>query len=185
MADVIGILGFALHAAHKVYTIIESIKDAPGEIQALRDDALQVHGFLEKLLGSQDGSSEGQSGPSGMGNVQDSQIDALVRKARALTDTVDTFFNKTTTKKDDGTYVVKKLRWPLYTGEAKKLSEQFKSFHLSLTAVYTVLTSYVPLLPITVTSLPNLWQHERRRYPGNTCSRRSRAQHGAHIGGSP
>ena len=110
MADVIGILGFALHAAHKVYTIIESIKDAPGEIQALRDDALQVHGFLEKLLGSQDQGSGGEGGPLRMGNVQDPQIDALVRMARALTDTVDTFFNKTTTKKDDGTYIVKKLR---------------------------------------------------------------------------
>ena len=147
MADVIGILGFALHAAHKVYTMVESIKDAPGEIQALRDDALQVHGFLEKLLGSQNEDAEGKGEPLRMGNVQDPQIDALVRKARALTDTVDTFFNKTTTKKDDGTYVVKKLRWPLYTGEARKLSEQFKSFHLSLTAVYTVLTSYVSRLP--------------------------------------
>ena len=53
MADVIGILGFALHAAHKVYNVIQSIQDAPSDVRALRDNAFQVHGFLEDLLDKQ------------------------------------------------------------------------------------------------------------------------------------
>ena len=60
MTDVVGILGFTLHAAHKVYTIIESIKDSPNEIQALRDDAFQVHGFLKKVL-DPSGEAEGNT----------------------------------------------------------------------------------------------------------------------------
>lgn len=141
MADVIGILGFALHAAHKVYTVIESIKDAPNDIKALRDDAFQVHGFLTKLLGSQD---EGeQSGPLRVADVKDPQIAALVKKAQVISDTVEKFLSKTTTKKDDGTHAVKKLKWPLYAGEAKNLSEQFKAFYVSLTAAYAISTSYV------------------------------------------
>ena len=47
------------------------------------------------------------------------------------------------TTTDDGTYIVKRLKWPCYVGEAKRLSEQFKAFYASLTAVYTVSTSYV------------------------------------------
>lgn len=141
MVGILGALSFALHAAHKVYNIIESIKDAPSDIQDLRDDAFQVHGFLKKLLGSQD--EGGQSGPLHVGDATDPQIDALVKKAKVITTTIDMFISKTTTKKDDGTHAVKKLKWPLYTGEAKKLSEQFKAFYASLTAAYTISTSYV------------------------------------------
>ena len=140
MADVLGILGFALHAAHKVYTIIESIKDAPNEIQALRDDAFQVYGFLEKVLSSLD--EGGRSNHLRAEIVEDPQIDALLKKAQAMTSVVNAFIKKTTTQKDDGTYAVKKLTWPLYAADAKKLSEEFKAFYVSLTAAYTVSTSY-------------------------------------------
>lgn len=141
MADVVGILGFALHAAHKIYNVIESIKDAPSDIQTLRDDALQVHGFLHKLL---DSNKEGElSSALCTGDLRDGQIDSLVKKAEIITKTVDKFIKKTTTERESGTYEVKKLKWPLYAGEAKKLSEQFKAFYSSLTAVYTISTSYV------------------------------------------
>lgn len=141
MADVLGILGFVLHAAHKVYTVIESIKDAPTDIQALHDDAFQVHGLLKKLLGSQD--EGGESCPPRAGDVDDPQIDALVKKAQAITAKVEVFISKTMAQKADGKRVIKKLKWPLYAGEAKALSEQFKAFYLSLTAAYTISTSCV------------------------------------------
>lgn len=141
MADVVGILGFALHAAHKIYNVIESIKDAPSDIRTLRDEALQVHGFLDKLL---DSKKEGElSSALCPGDLRDGQINTLVKNAETITKTVDNFIKKTTTEKDGGTYEVKKLKWPFYAGEAKKLSEQFKAFYSSLTAVYTVSTSYV------------------------------------------
>ena len=140
MADVLGILGFALHAAHQIYNVIGLIKDAPSDVQALRDDAFQVFCFLKKVVDSQE---DGESGYFRVKDAEDPQIDALVQKAKAITTAADTFFKKTTTRKDDGTYVVKRIRWPLYAGEAKKLSDQFKSFYASLTAAYTVSTSCV------------------------------------------
>ena len=139
MADVIGTLVSALQAAYKVYTVIQLIKDAPNDIQALCDDAFQVHGFLEKLLGSQ-GEGE-QSGPLHVADIKDPQIAALAKKAQIISGTVEKFLSKTTTKQDNGTYVVKKLKWPLYAGDARTLSEQFKAFYVSLTAAYTVSTS--------------------------------------------
>lgn len=113
MTDVIGIFGFALSAAYKVYTVIQSVKDAPGDIQALRDDAFQVHGFLKRLLKSQH--AAGESGPLRISDsdVKDPQIDALVKKAKVITAEVDTLISKTTVQTDDGMYVVKKLKWPL------------------------------------------------------------------------
>ena len=146
MAEVVGILGIAFHAATKVIHIIKSIKDAPSEIQALREDAVQVHGFLDKLLCSQDEGPGEENGSLHTGNVQDPQIAALVKKAQVLTTTVDTFISRTAVQKDDKSFAVKKLKWLRYTGEAKKLSKQFRSFHLSLTAAYSVLASYVLLL---------------------------------------
>ena len=138
MADAIGILGFALHAAHKVYNIIESIKDAPEVIQALRDDALQVHGFLERFLNE-------QASRSCLDHAAEPQVAALVRKAERLATTVTNFLDKATAQKSNGAHEVKRVRWPLYAGEARKLSEDFRAFHLSLTALYTLSTSYGPV----------------------------------------
>ena len=46
MADVIGILGFALHAAHKVYDIVQTIKDAPEAVRTLGKEASRVEARL-------------------------------------------------------------------------------------------------------------------------------------------
>ena len=142
MADVIGILGFALHAAHKVYNIIQSIHDAPSDVRALRDNAFQVHGFLEDLLDKQ---AKGESGHSPLSrDDQSARVAALVEQALDIAATVDRFIEKTTEQKDNGTCRVKKLQWLLKPGKAKELAEHFKSFYVRLTAVYTVSSSYVP-----------------------------------------
>lgn len=52
MADALGILGFALHAAHKIYDIAQTLKDAPEEIRALQTEAALVRAFLPDLLTS-------------------------------------------------------------------------------------------------------------------------------------
>ena len=44
------ILVFALHATRRVVAILGSIEDAPEDVQALREDAFQVHGRLNKVL---------------------------------------------------------------------------------------------------------------------------------------
>ena len=141
MADVLSILAFALHAAHKVYNIVEGIKGAPRDVQALRDDAFQVQEFLQTLLDSRDDESE--HGLQRVGSIRSPQVNALLTKAETLTSMVDAFMKKTTTHRSGGTYTVKRFKWPLHSGEAKKLSKQFRAFYTSLTAVYTVSTSYV------------------------------------------
>ena len=50
MADVIGILSFALHAAHKVYDVVQTIKDAPDAVRALGKEASRVKGLLTVML---------------------------------------------------------------------------------------------------------------------------------------
>ena len=141
MADVIGILGFALHAAHKVYNIIQSIQDAPSDVRALRDNAFQVHGFLEDLLDKQ---TKGESGHSPLSrDDQSAAVAALVEQARDIVAAANKFIEKTTEPNEDGTYSVKKLQWLLKPGKAKALAEQFRSFYIQLTAVYTVSSSYV------------------------------------------
>ena len=141
MADVIGILGFALHAAHKVYSIIQSIKDAPSDVRALRDNAFQVHGFLDDLLNKQ---VKGESGHSPLSrDDQSAGVTALVEQALDIVATANKFIEKTTEPKNDGTYSVKKLQWLLKPGKAKKLEDQFRGFYIQLTAVYTVSSTYV------------------------------------------
>ena len=139
MADIIGILAFALHATHKIYNIVESIKDAPNEIQALRDDALRVRGFLQELLNSPN--EDRRVRQVNPGDLPDQQTEALVKHARGITAIADTFIAKATIPRNDGTYEVRKLKWPFYACQAKKLSKQFRSFYQSLTAVFTVSTS--------------------------------------------
>ena len=68
---------------------------------------------------------------------------ALVEQALDIVATVDKFIEKTTDPKEDGTYSVKKLQWLLKPGKAKKLADQFRSFYIQLTAVYTVSSVYV------------------------------------------
>ena len=136
MADVIGILSFALHAAHKIYDIIESIKDAPEVIQALRDDALQVHGFLKRFL-------DDRGSRSRVEDAREPQVAALARKAERLVTSVDAFLSKATSQKRDGAHKVKRIKWPLYEGEARMLSEEFRAFYVSMTALYTLSASCV------------------------------------------
>ena len=140
MTDVIGVVGFALHAIHKVYSIVESIKDAPNEFKALHDDAQHLHSILQVLsrLLAEDKDILRQADVTHY-----PQLDALVRRAAEIKTTVDKFIDKTTTRKDDGTCEVKKLRWPLYANEAKRLSKRFRDFDASLTAAYIVAISCV------------------------------------------
>ncbi len=53
MADaastIIGIVAFGLHAAHKVYEVIDSIKDTPTDALALKDNANQIGNLLLQL----------------------------------------------------------------------------------------------------------------------------------------
>lgn len=131
MADAIGILGFALHAAHKIYDVVQTIKDGPDEIEALQTEAERVRGFLSDLIDGMRMDDTEQA----LQERASAQFRALVKEARKLTESANSLLDKSTARKEDGSYRVTKMMWPLYAGSAKKLAEEFKHFNLSLCAV--------------------------------------------------
>ena len=135
-SDVIGILGFALHAAHKVYKIVQTIKGAPDEMKALQMEANRVRELLSELIDAVNASSKDQSSAR-----TSSHFRALVDEARRLTEAANKFVDKATTTKADGSYEVKKIKWVRYSSEGKALAAEFKGFYLSLCAVFSVNTS--------------------------------------------
>ena len=139
MADVIGILSFALRAARKVYDVVQTIKDAPDAVRTLGKEASRVKGLLTVML------PQPNSEPSSLlRNVDHPLVKTLVEDAKELGSTADTLLAKVTRQREDGTHIVKRYRWPFHAGEAEKLAGQFQAFYVSLTAVYAVATSYVP-----------------------------------------
>ena len=139
MADVIGILSFALHAAHKVYDVVQTIKDAPEAVRTLGKEASRVKGLLTVMLPE----PSGEPSPL-LRSVDNPLVKTLVEDAKELGSTAETLLAKVTRQREDGTHKVKRYRWPFHAGEGEKLSGQFQAFYLSLTAVYAVATSYVP-----------------------------------------
>ena len=137
MADIIGVLSCALHAAHKIYDLSQTIKDAPDVVRTLEKEAGRVEHLLNLVLGTPG------STPQPWGSVDHYLLQGLVEDAEALVTAVDFLFGKTTKVNADGRHEAKKLTWPLYATLAKKLAEKFKAFHLSLTVVCTASTSYV------------------------------------------
>ena len=138
MADILGILGFALHAAHKIYDVVQTIKDAPDTVRALGQEALRVKTLLAVMLPGPDGELYGSLL---LRNVDNPLVRTLADDARELEAAVDALLAKAIRHNEDGTHEVRKARWLFYVGEAEKLSRQFQTFYGSLTAVYVVIIS--------------------------------------------
>lgn len=135
MADAIGILGFALHAAHKVYDLAMTIKDAPDDIEALRTETESVRGFLPQLIDILQVDEKTLSETAGL------QFSALIEEARKLTEKANTLVDKAAVKKEDGSYEVTKAKWLLYARRARKLADDFRRFNQSLCAVNGICTA--------------------------------------------
>ena len=140
MADIIGILSFALHAAHKVYDVVQTLKDAPDAARALGKEASRVESLLAAMLPESESNS--QLSPI-LRSVDNPLVKSLVEDAQELEAAVKVLLAKVTRQKEDGTYEIRKSRWIFYAGEVEKLSAQFQAFYGSLTAVYAVATSCV------------------------------------------
>lgn len=133
MADVIGILGFALHAAHKVYDVVKTIKDAPDEIETLKTQTKRVEyfaAFIDQL----------QTEDQVLSEATTTQFRTLATQAEKLTKSANSLLKKVTTNTTNDTDEVRKLniKWPLYASRAKKIADEFKQLNLELGAVLTV-----------------------------------------------
>ncbi|PSS37789.1 hypothetical protein PHLCEN_2v356 [Hermanssonia centrifuga] len=116
MADPVGIIASGLHAIHKVYDVYQKIKSAPGEIQALREDAAVLEGVLPKI--KEVLAREPDSG----------SIAVLVSRAQELIASVEKFI-EAATKAVEGRQKVKKVRWMFKSDEANELVERFRRFY--------------------------------------------------------
>lgn len=136
MADVIGILGFSLHAAHKIYDIVKSIKDAPDEIEALKTQTKRVEYFANFIDGL-------QVGDQVLSEATTTQFRTLATQAEKLTKSTDGLLKKAMSKTANGDAEVKRLnvKWPLYASHAKKLAEDFKQLNMELGTILTVHSS--------------------------------------------
>ena len=131
MADVIGILGFALHAAHKLYDVVETIRDAPKEIKALQTQASLVRAFVPDI--QQTFEEDTHTHPPS----NDLQLRILLEQATQLHDEVDAFLGKVTMAKTDGSHEVKKIVYIFRASGGRELQKQFERFIALLTAINT------------------------------------------------
>ena len=108
MIDVIGILSFALHATHKVYDVIQTLKDAPNVVRALRREVSRVESLLTAMLPE----PESNSGRFPMlRSVDTPLVNSLVTDAKELETAVEALLAKVTRQKEDGTHEIRKARW--------------------------------------------------------------------------
>ena len=157
MLDVLSILGFTLHAAHKVCDAVQSIKDAPDAIKALEKEATRVRTLLAKMLPPSYHFSVSLLQRIG---TDDPQLAVLADDAKILTNAVDALLSRATTRREDGTHQVKKRYWLFYAGEANSLAEQFEAFYASLVAISAMYTLYVTITAI----LHQASQRDQKRY---------------------
>ena len=133
MTDAIGILGFTLHAIHKVHDLVQVMKGAPDEIKSLEKEASRVEVMLPQLRDMDAMQNRGR----GLARHNQS-LDLLYEDAKELKDETDVFVNKVT-KKGVNTLETK-IMWVRYAGDGKKLADKFRSFYISLCAGYSVAT---------------------------------------------
>ena len=136
-SDVIGILSFALHAAHKIYSVAQSIRKASDEIERLKAEALRVQSLLNHV-GIKTSAAEHRGEDISLEELS-LQIE-LSGKAEELVASANKFIKKATLLTSDGTPRVNKIRWPFRASEAKHLAEDFQTFHRTLTDVCTINT---------------------------------------------
>ena len=134
MVDPIGILGFAIHAAYRVYQLIENIREAPEEIGGLQKEVSRVRALLNGLR---------EDLQNGRLSMEQDLLKPLLDEAEQLTAATERFL-KTVTKKnlsDSGRADVDKIRWLLHPGYGKKIGEQYSRFYISHSSVYMVALS--------------------------------------------
>ncbi len=129
MADPLGIITSTLHAAHKVYEIVKTIKDAPEEIQALQDQAHLLDSILPGMSDFLQRAGESTS------------MSLLAAKAGKLNASVERFLNKATKMSPRGERKVKKLKWWFNADEAKSLTGKLSVFYGALSASHSIESS--------------------------------------------
>ncbi len=151
MADgasaIIGVVAFGLHAVHRVYEVIYSIKDASADILALQHDAKEVGSLLLQLQQSQV-----------LGSAvlpQNADVFVLTNRFKDALSEITSFADKVAEERRDGKVRLRKLQWLLRDGRCAKLRAGMSSLKTSIIAVVAASTSYVIYSYIVLTLFLN------------------------------
>ncbi|PSR77194.1 hypothetical protein PHLCEN_2v8023 [Hermanssonia centrifuga] len=139
MADgasaIIGIVAFGLHVVHRVIEIVEEIRDAPGDILALQDDAVEV-GYLLRQL-QQSGVLDTVVIPPGRATR------ASVDRLKGALEEIKLFVEAVSEERQDGALRVRKIKLFLKPGRCQKLRGNLTSLKSFIIAIVTASTSCV------------------------------------------
>ena len=124
-SDAIGILGFALHAAHKLYDLAQAIKDAPREIRALQNEASLV-AAMEPQLRKVDTLYIQRHAETGTQSHR-LCLERLFDEAKKLKEDTDVFVQKVTSGRDNKAWQ-SRIKWILHSAGGRELTVKFKTF---------------------------------------------------------
>lgn len=131
---IIGFVTTGIQVVKLVKTTIDDIKNAPKELQLLRDRAADIEASLKELQRRQlDGLFESQE-----------DIDMLERtgrRAQTCLDEITVFTAKVQKTSKDGAVAVDKLRWILKGDTLKGLSGQLNLLDAALNSVMNLVNS--------------------------------------------
>ena len=144
-ADVIGILAFSLHAAHKVYDLYQTFKDAPEGLRALHHEARLLHEvepFLRQLDAEYKTHNDNHAGRSGDLTLH-GHWKRLYEDAEALDTDTEALVKKVT--KDGNIKTWQKMKWVWYAKDGEELTMKFKGFRESVSHTCSLISACVTL----------------------------------------
>ena len=127
----IGIIAFGLEVVEKVHHILEAIKDAPEQLQLLRDRSLDVEFILLQLKQAHDNGELNR-----MENTP--YLSRLRGRSEEQLRKVQQFLDKVVTVRNGGDMQVAKIRWLINHGQFKELLERLEELNVSFTAIMTI-----------------------------------------------
>ena len=144
-ADVIGILSFALHAAHKVYDLYQMFKDAPDGLRTLHHEARLLR-EAEPILRKLDADYEQNHATHG--GSSDSTLHGhwkrLFEDAEGLHQGTEALVKKVTRDGDIGTW--QKVKWVWYAKDGEELTMKFREFRESVNHTCGLISACVVFL---------------------------------------
>jgi Fungal N-terminal domain of STAND proteins len=123
---VVGSLGVVAHAANRLIDFVETVKDAPDDIQAIKVDAITFHSTLvdlQKWLGKGVLQKEAQN-----------SLKPSVQNSQDVLNELNTLLQSCTKTSDDGKTreLSKGVRWALKKGDLAKLRDRLHQCKVTL-----------------------------------------------------
>lgn len=128
----IGIIAFGLEVVEKVHHILETVKEAPEQLQLLRDRSYDVHFVLLQLKQAHDGGQLDRLSDTPYLNHLRHRSEEQLRKVQQFVDKVVVH------PRNGGDVKVAKFKWLMNHSQYKELLERLEELNASFTAIMTI-----------------------------------------------